>query len=93
MAGRSSATPSLRNSLLSLVRIWSASLVQVKGCQRWFPPSQNRRIAAISSSTLAKSPRRSAWRSMLAKDTSTSSARTHRSSELHVDPGWLAAQR
>jgi hypothetical protein len=32
-------------------------LVQVKGRQRWFQPSQNRRIAASSSATLAKSPR------------------------------------
>jgi len=46
-------------------------LVQVKGRQRWFQLSQNRRIAAITSWTLAKSPRRSAWRSMMAKNTST----------------------
>jgi hypothetical protein len=42
-----------------------------EGTTRWFQPSQNRRIVAISSSTLAKSPRRSAWRSMIAKNTST----------------------
>jgi hypothetical protein len=46
-------------------------LVQVQGRQRWFQPSQNRRIAATSSSTLAKSPRHSACRSMIAKKTST----------------------
>jgi hypothetical protein len=34
-------------------------------------PSQNQRIAAISSSTLAKSPRRSAWRSIIEKNAST----------------------
>ena len=34
-------------------------------------PSQNRPIAATGSCTLAKSPRRSAWRSMIAKNTST----------------------
>jgi hypothetical protein len=34
-------------------------------------PWQNRPIAATSSSTLAKSPRRSAWRWMMAKNTST----------------------
>jgi len=46
-------------------------LVQVNGWQRWFQPSQNRRMVAMSSSTLAKSPRRSAWRWMIAKKTST----------------------
>jgi hypothetical protein len=29
-------------------------LVQANGWQRWFQPSQKRRIAAINSSTLAK---------------------------------------
>jgi hypothetical protein len=46
-------------------------LVQVNGWQRWFQPSQNRPIAATSTSTLVKSPRRSAWRSMMTKNTST----------------------
>jgi len=46
-------------------------LVQRNGWQRWFHPSQNRPIAATNSSTLAKSPRRSAWRWMMAKNTST----------------------
>jgi hypothetical protein len=48
-----------------LAKIWSASLVQVNGWQRWFQPSQNRRIGATNSPTLATSPRRSAWRSMI----------------------------
>jgi hypothetical protein len=56
---------------LSLARIWSASLVQLNGWQRWFQPSQNRLMAATSSWTLAKSPRRRAWRWMIAKNTST----------------------
>jgi hypothetical protein len=38
---------------LSVVRIWSLSLAQAKGRQRWFQLSQNRRIAAINSSMLA----------------------------------------
>jgi hypothetical protein len=46
-------------------------LVQANGWQRWFQPSQKRRIAATSSVTLAKSPRRSACRSMVEKNTST----------------------
>ena len=46
-------------------------LGQANGRQRWFQPSQKRRIAATSSSTLAKSPRCSAWRWMIAKNTST----------------------
>jgi hypothetical protein len=30
---------------LNVAKIWSASLVQVNGWQRWFQPSQNRPIA------------------------------------------------
>jgi hypothetical protein len=50
----------------------SASLVQAKGRQRWFQPSQKRRIAVTRSSMLAKSPRRSACRSMIEKNTKLS---------------------
>ena len=46
-------------------------MVQTNGWQRSFQPSMNRSMAAISSLTLAKLPRRMAWRVMIEKKTST----------------------
>ena len=37
-----------------MAKIWSASLIQVNGWQRWFQPSQNQRIAATNSPTLGR---------------------------------------
>ena len=49
----------------------SASLTHTNGWLRWFQPLTKRRMAAIRSGTLAKFPRRIAWRVMIAKNTST----------------------
>ena len=46
-------------------------MVQTNGWQRSFQPSINRLMAAISSLTLPKLPRRMAWRVMMEKKTST----------------------
>ena len=54
-----------------LVRISSASLVQVNGHGWWFQPSMKAPIAEMSSLTEAKLPRRMAWRVMIEKKHST----------------------
>jgi len=56
---------------LSLARMSSAGLVQASGRPCWFQAAQKRLIAVVSSLTLGKSPRRSAWRSTIEKKTST----------------------
>jgi hypothetical protein len=70
---------------VGLVRIWSASLVQRGGWQRWCRPSPNRATAAVSSWTLATPPRRRAWRPMVATDTST---RLGQDPEVGVKGRW-----
>jgi hypothetical protein len=70
---------------LSLVRITSAGLVQANGWQCWFQEAQKRVIAAVRSVTLAKLPRRSAWRSMIEKNTST---RFSHYAEVGVKCSW-----
>ncbi len=52
---------------LALVRMVSASLVQVKGWQRSFQASMKVRMAVMRSLTLVKLPRRVAWRVTMPK--------------------------
>jgi hypothetical protein len=51
--------------------ISSAVLVQTNGSQRSFQASMKRSMAAMSSVTESKLPRRMAWRVMMPKKTST----------------------
>ena len=52
---------------MTLARISSGVLVQVKGSQRSFHPSRNLVIAATRSLTEVKVPRLIAWRWMMPK--------------------------
>jgi hypothetical protein len=46
-------------------------MTHTNGWQRWFQAPQKRPMAATRSATLAKLPRRIAWRVMTAKNAST----------------------
>jgi hypothetical protein len=62
-----------------------AGLFQTNGWQCWFQAVLKRLIAVMRSLTLAKSPRRSAWRSMIEKKTST---RLSHDAEVGVKCSW-----
>ena len=68
----------------------SASLTHAKGWQRWFQPSMKRRMALSRSATLAKLPRRIAWRVMIPKNTST---RFIQLAEVGVKCRWIRGWR